>query len=305
LPETQLTRRLRCGAATLALIGLAGCAAPGPRRIEPPWLQRAFRVGVYLGGQAPTERVFAELGAAGVDFVWLNQANYRRMAEHEDLHARAARHRIGIYVQLFAQLEADEPDELARTRIRDLVRFVERQRHSHVVVGYGVADEPELNYPMDQHPQVAARAQRFADLVKSIDPRRCTLTTHYGPRWHDFDTDEVWPNVFGATPERAASLTAAWRLARQHGFHSFVALAWGRPPEEAVAAPASSDPRQHYIYAYAMAAYLAGADGVVFYIFDGPPNDRDWSLVDANLQDIDGKWAALRAAIADVQQSGH
>jgi hypothetical protein len=111
-----------------------------------------------------------------------------------------------------------------------------------------------------------------------------------------------------------------WRVVRAAGHRSFVALACGRPapelsderestaeepastPEGSSAAPA--DTREHYVYQYALAAYLAGAEGVVFYIFDGTPADRAWSLVDPTGQDIDGKWSALQAAIAEVRASG-
>jgi hypothetical protein len=239
------------------------------------------------------------------------------MSKFEHLNALAARYRIDVYVQLFARLDADEPDDVARARIRAAVRFINRQPHNQVVVGYGIADEPELNFPVDEHPEVAARAARFIELVKSVDPFRRTLTTRYGTRWHRFRTDEIWCNVFGADWEHADQLARMWRVVRAAGYRSFVALAAGQSPQElsesspdhsqtnagfdTSAEDTVADVRQHYVYQYLLSAYFTGAAGVVFYIFDGTPQDRAWSFVDTSGADIDNKWAALRAAIADIR----
>ncbi|HEY3242901.1 MAG TPA: hypothetical protein VGM03_06065 [Phycisphaerae bacterium] len=311
------SKRKRLALAPAMLI-VSACVSTPKSPVSPTWCDPSFRVGVYLNHQVPTAKAFEMLHEAGVNFVWINLKNYRTMAKFEHLSALAARYRIDIYVQLFARLDADEPDDVARARIRAAVRFINRQPHKSVVVGYGIADEPELNFPVDEHPEVAARAARFIELVKSSDPRRRTLTTRYGTRWHDFRTDEVWCNVFGADAEDADLLAGMWRVVRAAGYPSFVALAAGQSPQQLKDEPspdqppttsgneersnlASADIREHYIYQYALSAYLAGAEGVVFYIFDGVPEDRTWSLVDSAGADIAGKWEGLQAAIKDIR----
>src|SRR5438093_6394686 len=105
-----------------AVLIISECVSTPKSPVAPGWGPSTFRIGAYLNHQMPTAKAFEMLHDAGVNFVWINLENYRTMAKFEHLNALAARYRIDVYVQLFARLDADEPEAAARARIRAAVR---------------------------------------------------------------------------------------------------------------------------------------------------------------------------------------
>ncbi len=299
---------------------------------------KTFHLGVYItdssgkgtifDSDGMLRKAFREFAERSIDVVKINQAGFCRLLPR-GLLKLAHNYGIFIVVQNFMHSKMLWTGRFNENQLRKqtltLKSLIDNDPYGYMVIGYGLQDEIESNFPPSKSPKANEMFRRFVNLVHQIDPNRITVINHT-PRnadggnlfWYCSGEDVPWCSVFVILGSNSWFVDKIKGLADKCGWKNFIAvsqacggvnnfknadLRWYGFPEDVSAKDYRDYPITEQVKETIVNGYRLGLSGVVFFIYNSWGGYYlPWSFVDGKGDDIGGKWSAFLDGAREVRR---